>query len=267
VQSDENIYNIPFIVKNNKQYVCLNYHDYDYNIDFENEKFADISIVVPGAIQSFSYKVTGLPQFKTDDYMEKDFQFTYGEKNYQFRLKLNPFIKTIFTNYPVVDYESYFNVPMSNETYITHIPLFKNDVKGMSAKRGIVYLMHFTREAFQYKPDIQNFGQEKRLTPEQTLLYEQSDCEDRAALFFYLVKEIYNLPMIVLQYDTHVTIAVKLDKAIGKPIIYNKQEYTICEPTPQAKDLSIGQLPPAFTNQPYRIMYKYNPFTELASVN
>ncbi|MEI2740451.1 MAG: hypothetical protein V9F01_16890 [Chitinophagaceae bacterium] len=59
------------------------------------------------------------------------------------------------------------------------------------------------------------------MSPEQTLLYEQSDCEDRAALFFCLVKEIYNLPMIVLAYPEHVTIAVKFNKPVGTPIIYN----------------------------------------------
>jgi hypothetical protein len=38
VQSDENIYNIPFRVKDDKQYVCLNYHDYG-KIDFEQTVF------------------------------------------------------------------------------------------------------------------------------------------------------------------------------------------------------------------------------------
>ncbi|MEI9809952.1 MAG: hypothetical protein WDO16_19955 [Bacteroidota bacterium] len=28
VQSDENIYNIPYRMKGGKQFVCLNYHDY-----------------------------------------------------------------------------------------------------------------------------------------------------------------------------------------------------------------------------------------------
>jgi hypothetical protein len=60
----------------------------------------------------------------------------------------------------------------------------------MTVKGGVDYLMRFTRYAFMFKPDAENFGSEKRLTPEQTLLYPESDCEDRAALFFCLVKEI-----------------------------------------------------------------------------
>ena len=80
----------------------------------------------------------------------------------------------------------------------------------------------------------------KRLSPEQTLLYENSDCDDRAALFFYLVKEIYDLPMIVLAYPKHITIAVQFDKPVGKPIVYNGQRYYVCEPTPQKKTWASG---------------------------
>ena len=103
------------------------------------------------------------------------------------------------------------------------------------------------------------FGKEKRLSPEQTLIYEQSDCEDRAALFFYLVKEIYNLPMIVLNFPRHVTVAVKFKKPVGKHIIYNGNIYTVCEPTPQQVDIPMGQLIPELENTPYEIVYAYTP--------
>ncbi|MEJ7682224.1 MAG: hypothetical protein WKG06_31120 [Segetibacter sp.] len=105
----------------------------------------------------------------------------------------------------------------------------------MNQKNGVDYLMRFTRYAFPYEKDTENFGAEKRLSPEQTLLYDHSDCDDRAALFFYLVKELYNLPMIVLSYPEHISIAVKFDKSIGNPIVYMGNDYSICEPTPQKK--------------------------------
>jgi hypothetical protein len=93
--------------------------------------------------------------------------------------------------------------------------------------------MHFTRYAFLYERDTDVFGREKRFSPEETLLYDYSDCEDRAALFFCLVKEIYNLPMIVLVYPKHVSIAVEFEKPIGQTIVYNGKKYTVCEPTPK----------------------------------
>ena len=57
------------------------------------------------------------------------------------------------------------------------------------------------------------YGKDMRFSPEQTLYSDYSDCEDRAAFFFYLVKEIYNLPMIVLSYPQHVTVAIQFDDA------------------------------------------------------
>jgi hypothetical protein len=220
-------------------------------------KFNIVSISVLEARKSFSYKITQLPEFNPGDYIEKDLQFTYRHNNYHFKVKLNPEIKSMFTNYPVVDYESYFNIPLSRETYSSLIPLLKKNTARKSIKKGVDYLMRFTRNAFLFEPDSVKFGKEKRLSPEQTLLYEQSDCEDRSALFFYLVKEIYNLPMIVLSFEKHVTIAVHFTKPAGKPIVYNGTKYYVCEPTPQKKDLKIGQLIPELQNAAYEVAYEY----------
>lgn len=258
VQSDENIYNIPYRIRNGKQYVCLNYHDYG-NIDFEKTRFSEIAIHTPEAQKPFSYKVTQLPVFSPGDYQEKDLTFNYYQTDYHFKIKLNPQVKNIFANYPVVDYESYFNIPLSNETYSSLIPSLKNNIKGMTTKNGVDYLMRFTRYAFLFETDTENFGKEKRLSPEQTLLYENSDCDDRAALFFYLVKEIYDLPMIVLAYPKHVTIAVEFDKPVGKSIVYNGGKYSICEPTPQKQDLGLGESLPELKKTPYEVVYAYHP--------
>ncbi len=262
VQTNENIYNIPYYLKNNKQYVCLNYHDYGGNIDFTKEIFPDETVAASQNAKAFSYRVTRLPGFDPAEYQVKDLQFTYNENNYHYKVKLNPQIKTIFANYPTVDYESYFNIPLSIETYSSLIPLLKENVRGMSVKNGVDYLVHFTRNAFNFQPDVAVFGTEKRLSPEQTLLFDQSDCEDRAALFFYLVKEIYDLPMIVLNFPEHVTIGVKFDKPMGTPIIYNGLKYTICEPTPQKKDLRLGKLLPGLSKASYEIAYAYMPATK-----
>jgi hypothetical protein len=258
VQSDEAIYNIPFRMQDGKQYVCLNYHDYG-SIDFEKNRFTESGIHVPGAKQSFTYKVTRMPSFKASDYEVKDIRFDYYPTTYHFKVKLNHQVKNIFANYPVVDYEYYFNMPLSAETYGSLIPALKQNIKGLNTKDGVEYLMRFTRYAFIYKPDGEVFGDEKRLSPEQTLLYEYSDCEDRAGLFFYLVKEIYNLPMIVLAYPKHVTIGVRFDKPVGKVVEYNGEKYSVCEPTPQKKDLRVGQMSPELQMMAYEVVYAYHP--------
>lgn len=259
VQSDESIYDIPYFTRDGKQYICLNYHDFGFDVDFKKDRLNNVAITVPGADKKFSYKLTRLPDFRPEDYHEKDLNFSYNDVNYYFKVKMSDEVKKMFTNYPVADYQLYFNAPLSKVTYNSLIPQLKNNVKGMSVKHGVDYLMHFTRYAFLYQPDADNFGREKHLSPEQTLLYDRSDCEDRAALFYCLVKEIYNLPMIVLAFPNHVAIALKFDKPIGKPVVYNGVAYSLCEPTPQSEDLPLGKLSPALTKAAYEVAYVYDP--------
>lgn len=258
VRCDEDVFNIPTRINNNKQYVCLNYHDYG-EIDFRKDQFTAVNVPAAAANRLFSYKIRRLPAFSPLDYQEKDLHFTYYDNDYHFKVKLNPQIITLFTNYPTVDYESQLNIPLSKETYQSLIPLLRKNVKRLSKKNGVDYLMRFTRYAFLFETDSKNFGSEKRLSPEQTLFYEQSDCEDRVALFFCLVKEIYNLPMIVLAYPKHVTIAVQFDKPRGESILYNGNKYSVCEPTPQKEDLPIGKLIASLRKSPYEVVYHYAP--------
>lgn len=258
VKNDENINDIPFFSIEGNKYMCLNYHDYG-KIDFEKDKVYPVNVTIPEARNSFSYKVTRMPDFKPESYNEKEIQFSYRSRPYHFQVKLNPEVENIFKNYPGVDFESYFNIPLSHETYHSLIPILKKNIDGMSQKKGVDYLMRFTRYAFLYETDENNFGKEKRLSPEQTLFSKYSDCDDRAALFFYLVKEIYNLPMIALLYPTHISMAVQFDKAQGKSIIYKGQKYSVCEPTPQNRDLRIGQISADLEGLNYEVVYQYNP--------
>jgi len=259
VRSDEDIFDIPSFYIGDKKYVCLNYHDYNFNIDFDKAVAHMVPVGIPGADSKFSYRLTQAPRIKAGNYAEKDLAFNYHDVNYHFRVRLSEEVRKMFTNYPVADYELYFNMPLTSETYNSLIPQLKENIRGMSTKEGVDYLMHFTRYAFLYQSDGQNFGREKRLSPEQTLLYDQSDCEDRAALFYCLVKEIYNLPMIVLAFPQHLSIAVKFDKPQGKAIMHNGKAYSVCEPTPQAQDLPIGRLPANLASEVYQVAYEYDP--------
>jgi hypothetical protein len=258
VQSNEMVYNIPYRMLDGKQYVCLNYHDYGA-IDFSKHVFNDVTPAVALNAKPFSYKVARLPDFSQADYTDKAIAYSDGLNAYSFRIKVNPQIKTLFSNYPVLDYDVQFNMPLSQTTYQSLIPALRKQLKGLRLSDGVEFLMHFTRSAFLFKPDSEVFGGEKRMTPEQTLLYESSDCEDRAALFYFLVKEIYNLPMLVLTYPQHVTVAVQFDKPVGKTIDYNGSKYSICEPSPQRMDLGIGQTLPELKKQPYEVAYAYQP--------
>lgn len=68
--------------------------------------------------------------------------------------------------------------------------------------------------------------------------------------------------MITLLYPEHVTIAIAFPKPVGKTITYKGNKYTVCEPTPQADDLKIGQLPSTLRKANYDVGYEYIPSTQ-----
>ena len=259
IRSSENVYNIPCRNGESGTYVCLNYHDYGFNIDFEKEHFEQVLRDLPAGAEEFTYKINRIPAFDEKGYREKIVQFNYDGTLYEFKLRLNPEVQSFFRNYPVVDYDRHLNTPVSKTTYESLINSIRPVVRSMRQKDGVDFLMHFTRDAFSFKRDTEAYGGEKRMSPEQTLLYEYSDCEDRSALFFFLVRELYNLPMIVLAYPEHVTVAVKFDKPFGKTVQYNGAKYTMCEPSPQKDDLSIGQALPQLSGKSYQVVYAYPP--------
>lgn len=258
VRTDDEISDLPFFMLGDDTFICLNYHDYNelFKID---EPYALINFAIPEAKHGFSYKITSLPTLRSDTYVDKKLAFNYKGKTFKFDLKVNEDIGSLFKNYPVVDFETYFNIPMSAGTYESLIPQLQEQVKDLSIEKGVDYLMRFTRKAFSYEDDWKTFGREKRFSPEVTLGADASDCDDRAALFFYLVKEIYNLPMITLRYPTHVTMAIQFEKPIGESILYEGNYFTVCEPTPQAENLGMGQLAKQHHKQSYEVVYHYAP--------
>lgn len=259
VQSDDNIYDIPLFEKEGKQYVCLNIHDFG-PINFSAIPLLKVEVDGAGLEgKSFSYKVTQLPNFNTSTYEVKKLVFNYKDKEYKYNIKVDPYMQKIFNNYPPVDFEAYFNIPLSKASYSSLIPALKKKLKGMKQQKGVEYLMQFTRYAFMYEDDVSHFGKEKRLSPEQTLLNDYSDCDDRVALFYYLVKELYNLPMIVLLYPSHVTLAIELKNPVGVPVLYHGRKFSVCEPTPQRINLPLGSLMPELSLAHFDVAYEYVP--------
>ena len=71
VMSTDTIYNLPNKVIEGKQYVCLNYHDYGYQVNFLKEKFKERFSNLKKNGVSFHYTIQKLPSFQRESYFEK----------------------------------------------------------------------------------------------------------------------------------------------------------------------------------------------------
>ena len=102
----------------------------------------------------------------------------------------------------------------------------------MTELEAVNFLLKFVQNAFEYRTDQQQFGEENFLFPEETLYYPYSDCEDRSVLFAWLVTELLDLEVVGLNYPGHVAAAVHLKQPVaGERVVFNGKGFVVTDPT------------------------------------
>ncbi len=62
--------------------------------------------------------------------------------------------------------------------------------------------------------------------------YPYCDCEDRAILFSWLVRDLLGLDVALVYYPGHLAIAVRFNEDVqGDAMIINGQKFIVCDPT------------------------------------
>ena len=258
VRTSDRVYNLPIKTAAEKEYVCLNFHDYGFDERVSNLEM-DFVHSPTGRGTDFSFAIDRLPDFPESSFVDRDLSFNYGRRTERFQVKTNEALRQFMRNYPVTDYDKQFGIPLSTQTRSTLIEPLKGKLTGLPVEKGVEYLLALTRNAFPFATDTETFGREKRLSAEETLSYGNSDCEDRAALFFCLVREVYNLPMVVLSYPEHVTVAVRLGGRPTNAVLHEGESYTPCEPTPQSRELKVGEMLPELRGKPFEVIHSHRP--------
>lgn len=180
--------------------------------------------------------------------------FVYNNKQYSFTVDVNSGIRPIMNDSPLVDEFAYFEAVPSG-AFSKSIQLELGPIiDEMEVKEALSFLAYFTRSLFEYQDDISLYGKSKPLVAEEVFLYKYSDCEDRSALYFYMVKELLGLPMIVVAFEDHISIAVNFDSPVGVPIRYKGDDYYFCDPTGPVESDMIGQVPTGYENKAFKII-------------
>ena len=234
IYTKDEIYLSNRFYKSKKNFYNLTYFE---NPELERNRELDLSNVVLNKNGiPFSFQIIELPHFKSPIVIEKDISF--NNKNY--KIRINKTIVELFKDYPQLQTASYFKVPLSNEAYSSFIPYFKKDLEALDTIQTIRKILSFVRLQNEYKDDMNTFKKEKPMIPEEVLFYDYADCEDKSALFYYLVNELVGIPMIILSYPNHINVAVMLNRELGDPIIYNENNYYVCEPSAIFDNTDIG---------------------------
>ena len=156
---------------------------------------------------------------------------------------------------PMTVFPIYFTTALPIESQKVLLNTFDQMKKDYTPTQFISMLLHFVQTGFEYKTDEEQFGYEKYFYPEEVIGYPYCDCEDRSALFAWLVERYTNAKVIGLQYEGHMATAVYFgDNADvkGDGFMYGGKKYFVCDPT--YINASIGMCMPQYKGKTPKVI-------------
>jgi len=247
------LYEIPLIQENNRQYANLS--NKEKGTPLNNSMYLLDHRPNPTG-KPFSFTVNQWPVFCAST-QQRMVAFAYAGENHEVAVTYHTGIARLLQDYPLVDEYWYLDAPLSNGLLQSLVPELNELMAGRSQVDALALLAAFTRSAFNYKDDKQVFGSNKPLVADELFFYPFSDCEDRCALFFALAKVLLDLPMIVIAYDDHLSIAVALEGRVGNTVSYQGANYTFCDPTGPKYSSEIGEIPQGYEGKSFEIIGQY----------
>lgn len=156
---------------------------------------------------------------------------------------------------PMTIFPIYFSSPISIEAQEIFNAKLNELKQEYTPVQFIDIVLNFVQTSFDYKTDEQQFGYEKYFYPEEVIAYPYSDCEDRSALFAWIVSNYTNARVVGLQYEGHLATAVCFGENVdieGDTFSYGGRIYYVCDPT--YINASIGMTMPQFKDKMPKII-------------
>ena len=176
-------------------------------------------------------------------------------KNREITLPYNKAHMAYLNDVPMTVFPIYFVNPIAIEAQKVLQDNFNEMRDQYTTVQFIQMLLHFVQTGFDYKTDDDQFGYEKYFYPEEVIGYPYCDCEDRSAMFAWLVQKYTNAKVIGLQYEGHVATAVWFGDDVnlkGDGFMYGGKKYYVCDPT--YINASIGMTMPQFKGKTPKII-------------
>ena len=209
-----------------------------------------------GQGRPFRFTLKGWPRLRAQP-VEKVIDFTYRGSQQQLAVQFDQTIVDIMSDYPFLEEYCYLDTPLSPTLAGSMLPQLRRWMRALNERQQLELLVSLTRSGFRYQEDTKYFGRSKPMVPEEVFSYPFSDCEDRSALFFALVRDLIDLPMVVLAYEDHLSVAVASDAVSGEGFTYQGRRYVFCDPTGPANSSVIGHAPPGYEQEKFRIIGRY----------
>lgn len=168
------------------------------------------------------------------------------------RIRLNGVVDSgmmeAIRHYPQMDVPFYAMSDICSNVHASILAQMKSQIYGCSQKEAVSRVLHFVQYAFAYATDGEQHGYEKPYFIEENFYYLKNDCEDRAVLFAFFVRNLLGLDVHLVQYPGHECTAVHftVSDINGDGYSYNGKTFYVCDPT--YIGASIGQCMPEYKN-------------------
>lgn len=242
------VYQTAFFKDEPKTYYCLSNSGQVHDVG----KLFTYKGNYPDANRVLNFKIRSNPLLAGETGM-RPLTFRYNNTQYNIKAQYSPALIGYYRFYPQSEYPIYFSANINDAATSSLLAQLAPLVRGKSEEEAVNLLLRFVQTAFPYETDEQQFSYEKVMLPEETLFYPYSDCEDRAILFAFLVRNLLDLPVVALHYPGHLATAVGFSgKVDGDTIIYKGRTFTVADPT--YINANAGMAMPQFKNSTYKII-------------
>jgi len=185
----------------------------------------------PGANKLFNMSLNQNLNTRADKRTRR-VSFVYKGKRYSVNVSHDTNTINYLRTYPQMDIGQYFMSRVNAEIGNPLLNQLRDIIKGKSEEEAVNILLLFAQNAFKYKTDQGQFGEENYLFPEETMFYPYSDCEDRSVIFAWLVRSLIGLEVIGLDYPGHIAAAVKFNGRVsGDTVRHKNKTYVVTDPT------------------------------------
>ena len=215
-------------------------------------------LVPQPAGRSFSLSLARLPAL-TPRLQERVLSFAHEGQVYKLHAVADRSILAWMNDYPVFAEGRYVETPLSQAASERLCDELRPLLAGRTPRQQVELLVAFTRNAFVYKEDKRIFGYSRPMIADEVLYYPASDCEDRSALFFALVRDLLDLPVIAIAYNDHLSVAVSSPDIPGRGFVHNGRRYNVCDPTGPVNSSEIGEPPYGYARRRFKVVASYMP--------
>ncbi len=180
--------------------------------------------------------------------VSRELKFRYAGQEHKVLVPYHQKYVELLNYYPQMDLQHYFQTELEAESKQALLSYLAEAIAGKTEQQALNFLLRFVQKSLAYQTDDQQFNEENFLLATETLHYPYADCEDRAVLFAYLVKNLLGNKIIGVLYKGHIATAIKTNSEIdGAGYRVNGEKYLVADPTYIGAD--IGDVMPGYEKQ------------------